>query len=144
MQWGMSSVGLSVILESVDKISKLNAHFSPVGFSPFTHDPWRFCCPILRHRCCPWILPLRQAPSQTLFFKPSLQFLAPLHFSGMKFGFKIKTEPMTQASIIITVITVSLGPLVMIAIHSRSSLVCIFCAVILAIIVYAALRLAPC
>jgi hypothetical protein len=62
----------------------------------------------------------------------------------MKFIFKIETKPVTQASIIVTVVTISLGSLTLIAIYSQSSLVCISCAIVLAIIVYSVLCLAPC
>jgi hypothetical protein len=62
----------------------------------------------------------------------------------MKFAFEIKTEPVTQASIIAAVVAFSSGSLTLIAIYSQSPLVSAFCAVILAIIMYSALRLAPC
>jgi hypothetical protein len=62
----------------------------------------------------------------------------------MKFVFKIKTKPMTQASIIIAIVAVSLGSLELIVIYFQSFFVCIFCAVVLTIIVYVVLRLAPC
>jgi hypothetical protein len=62
----------------------------------------------------------------------------------MKFAFKIKTEPVTQATIIIAIVTVSSGSLASIAIYSQSLLVCVFCAIVLAIIVYVVLHLTPC
>ncbi len=61
----------------------------------------------------------------------------------MKLIFKINTKPMTQAAIIIAIVIISSGSLAAIAINSPSPPVCIFCAVILAIVVYLALRLAP-
>ncbi len=61
----------------------------------------------------------------------------------MKLIFKIKTEPVTQASIIVAVI-VSSGLLALLAIYSQSPLVGVFCAIVLVVIVYLALRLAPC
>ena len=61
----------------------------------------------------------------------------------MKLIFEVKTEPVTQASIIIGVITFSSGTLTSIAIYSCSPLVCALCVIVLAIIVYSALRLAP-
>ena len=59
----------------------------------------------------------------------------------MKFAFEIKTESVTQATIIIGV--VASGSLATIAIYADTPLVGIFCAVALAVIVYLALRLAP-
>jgi hypothetical protein len=61
----------------------------------------------------------------------------------MKLIFEVKTEPVTQASIIIGVIAFSTGALTLIAIYSYSPLVCSLCAIVLAIIIYSALRLAP-
>ncbi len=51
----------------------------------------------------------------------------------MKFVFEIKTEPVTQASIIISVVAFS----------SDSPSVCVLCTIVLALIVYMALRFAP-
>ena len=62
----------------------------------------------------------------------------------MKFVFEVKTEPVTQAAIVIAIVTVSSGSLATIAIYSQSPPVCTFYAMALAIIVYSALRLAPC
>jgi hypothetical protein len=61
----------------------------------------------------------------------------------MKLVFEIKTEPVTQASIIIAIVTVSSGSLASIAISAQNTSVSIFCSVALAVIVYIALRLAP-
>jgi len=61
----------------------------------------------------------------------------------MMLVFEIKTEPVTQASIIIAVVASSSGSLAAIAIYSDSPLVCIFCTIVLAIIVYSSLRFAP-
>ena len=61
----------------------------------------------------------------------------------MKLVFEIKTEPVTQASIIIAVVAFSSGALASIAAYSDSPLVCVACAIVLAVIVYSALRLAP-
>ena len=61
----------------------------------------------------------------------------------MKLVFEIKTEPVTQASIIIAIVTVSSGSLASIAISAPNTSVSIFCSVALAVIVYIALRLAP-
>jgi hypothetical protein len=61
----------------------------------------------------------------------------------MKFVFEIKTEPVTQASIIISIVAFSSGSLAMIAVYSDSPSVCVLCAIVLALIVYAALRFAP-
>ena len=61
----------------------------------------------------------------------------------MKLIFEIKTELVTQASIIIGVIAFSSGALASISIYTYSPSVCALCAIVLAIIVYSALRLAP-
>ena len=61
----------------------------------------------------------------------------------MKLVFEIKTEPVTQASIIISVVAFSSGSLATIAVYSNSHTVCVFSAFILLLIVYAALRFAP-
>jgi hypothetical protein len=61
----------------------------------------------------------------------------------MKFVFEVKTEPVTQASIILGVIAFSSGALATIAVYSSSPSVCAFSALILPIIVYSALRLVP-
>ncbi len=61
----------------------------------------------------------------------------------MKLIFEIKTEPVTQATIIITVIAFSSGLLALIAMYSQSPLVSVFCTIVLAVIIYLALRLAP-
>jgi hypothetical protein len=62
----------------------------------------------------------------------------------MKFTFKIKTKPVTQATIIVAIVAFSSGSLALIAIYSQSSSVSAFYAVVLAVVVYLALRLAPC
>jgi hypothetical protein len=62
----------------------------------------------------------------------------------MKFAFEIKTEPMTQAAVIIGVIAFASGSLATIAIYVDSPLVGITCAFVLAVIIYLALCLAPC
>ncbi len=64
----------------------------------------------------------------------------------MKFAFEIKTKPVTQAAIIIgiSIIAFALGSFVLLAIYLGSLLASIVCMIILAIIVYLALRPAPC
>ena len=61
----------------------------------------------------------------------------------MKLVFKIKTEPVTQATIIIAIVASSSGALAAIAVYSASPSVCDFCAIVLAIIVYLSLCFAP-
>ena len=61
----------------------------------------------------------------------------------MKFASEIKTEPATQAAIIIGAIAFSSGSLATIAIYLRAASTGILCAIVLAIIVYLALRLTP-
>jgi hypothetical protein len=80
----------------------------------------------------------------TLFPEPSSLFsLSPLALV-MKFAFEIKIELVTQASIFITVVAFSSGSLASIAFYLQSPSVCIFCAIVLAVIVYSTLCLAPC
>jgi hypothetical protein len=62
---------------------------------------------------------------------------------GMKFAFKIKTEPVTQAAIIVAIIAFS-GSLATITIYANSPMVSTFCMVILAIIIYLVLHFVPC
>jgi hypothetical protein len=62
----------------------------------------------------------------------------------MKLVFEIKTEPITQAFIIVAVVTSSSGALALIATYSNSQPVCVLGALVLALVVYTALRLAPC
>jgi hypothetical protein len=69
--------------------------------------------------------------------------MSPL-LGGMKFAFEIKTEPVTQAVIIIGVVAFASGSLAPTAIYLGSPSAGIVCAIVLAIIVYLALRLAPC
>jgi hypothetical protein len=57
----------------------------------------------------------------------------------MKFAFEIKTEPVTQVAIIVTVVAFSSGSLATAAIYAQSLPVSIICLVVLAIIVYLAL-----
>ena len=64
----------------------------------------------------------------------------------MKFILEVKTKLVTQAAIIIAIVTVSFGSgsLASIAIYSQNMTVCIVCSIVLAITVYTALCLAPC
>jgi hypothetical protein len=61
----------------------------------------------------------------------------------MKFAFEIKTEPVTQAAIIVAVVAFSSGSLATVAVYAKSPPVSIICSVVLAIIVYLALRFSP-
>ncbi len=61
----------------------------------------------------------------------------------MKFAFEIKTEPVTQAAIIVTVVACSSGSLATVTVYAQSPPVSIICLVVLAIIVYLALRFSP-
>ena len=61
----------------------------------------------------------------------------------MKFAFEIKTEPVTEAVIIIGVIAFASGSLTTITIYVNTPLAGISCAVALTVIVYLALHLAP-
>jgi hypothetical protein len=62
----------------------------------------------------------------------------------MKFAFKIKTEPVMQAAIIVAIVDFSSSSLRMIALYTQSPLVSTFCTVVLAVIVYLALCFLPC
>ncbi len=78
----------------------------------------------------------------TLF--PSSPFYhLPLRRWLMKFAFEIKTEPVTQAAIIVAVVAFSSGSLATVAVCAQSPPVSIICSVVLAIIVYLALRFSP-
>jgi hypothetical protein len=61
----------------------------------------------------------------------------------MRFAFEIKTEPVTQAAIIVAFVAFSSGSLVMVSIYAQSPPVSIICSVVLEIIVYLALRFSP-
>jgi hypothetical protein len=61
----------------------------------------------------------------------------------MKFAFKIKTKPVTQSAIIISVVAFALGSLMSIPIYLGSFSAGIVCAIVLVIIVSLALHLAP-
>ncbi len=61
----------------------------------------------------------------------------------MKFAFKGKTEPVTQASIVVAVVAFSSGLLATIAIYTQSPPISVICLVLLAFIVYLALHIAP-
>ena len=61
----------------------------------------------------------------------------------MKFAFKIETEPVTRAVIIVAVVAFSSGSLATVAMYAQSPTVSIICSVVLAIIVYLALRFSP-
>ncbi len=62
----------------------------------------------------------------------------------MKFAFEIKTDPVTQAAIIVAVVAFSSGSLAMIALYTNNSTISTFCAVALAVVVYLALRFLSC
>ena len=62
----------------------------------------------------------------------------------MKFAFEIKTEPVTQAAIIVAVVAFSSGSLATVVVYAQSPPVSIICLVVLTIIVYLALRFSPC
>jgi hypothetical protein len=62
----------------------------------------------------------------------------------MKFAFKIKTELVMQAAIIVAVVAFSSDSLAMIAIYTNHSTISTFCTVALAVVVHLALRFLPC
>jgi hypothetical protein len=61
----------------------------------------------------------------------------------MKIAFEIKTKPVAQAAIIISIVAFSSGSLGTITISLRTPFAGIACAIALAVIVYLALCLAP-
>ncbi len=61
----------------------------------------------------------------------------------MKFAFEIKTEPVTQAAIIVAVVAFFSGSLATVAVYAQSPPVSIICLVILTMLVYLALRFSP-
>jgi hypothetical protein len=61
----------------------------------------------------------------------------------MIFTFEIKTEPVTQATIMVAIVAFAFGSLALIAIYSQSPLVSAFCSVVLAVVVYSALCFVP-
>jgi hypothetical protein len=109
-------------------------------FLPFTQEPWRFQRLPSSCRHYPWFLPLTRAPP-TLLFKPflSLFVVAVVHETCLR----DQDQPVTQASIILAIIALSLSLLALIVIYSQSPMVSILCVIVLAIVVYTALRLAP-
>ena len=83
--------------------------------------------------------------NEPLYLVPKLHThsaLSPLTLL-MKFTFKIKTEPVTQAAIIVAVVAFSSGSLATIAIYAQSLPISVICTVILAFVVYLALRFSP-
>ena len=79
----------------------------------------------------------------TLFLSTPYRLLHLLLAPLMKFAFKLKTEPVTQAAIIIAVIAFSSGSLATVAIYAQSPPVSIICLVVYAIVVYLALQFSP-
>jgi hypothetical protein len=77
-----------------------------------------------------------QAPSCTLSIEPIFPSPPSLPAPGMKFAFEIKTEPVTQAAVIVAVIAISSGSLATIAVYAQSPPVSVTCTVALAVIVY--------
>jgi hypothetical protein len=75
-----------------------------------------------------------------LKFSPFILFVAIAW--GMKFAFKIKTKPVTQAAIVISIVAFSSGSLATIEIYLGTPLAGIVCAVVLVVIVYLVLCLA--
>jgi hypothetical protein len=107
-------------------------------------EPWRFRCHHNTIIIIQWFLPFTRAFPHHSPLSPLLpSYLLPLAWV-MKFAFKIKTEPVSQASIIVAIVAFSSGSLASIAIYSQSPSVSTSCAVILVVIVYLALSLASC
>ncbi len=86
----------------------------------------------------PGFLPLTQALFPHLYRVPACPP------REMKFAFKIKIEPVTQAAVIIGVIAFVSCSLATIVIYVDTPLAGISCAMALVVIIYLTLRLAPC
>ena len=56
-----------------------------------------------------------------------------INLSDMKFVLEVKTEPVTQAAIIVAIVTVASRSLASIAIYSQNTTVSIVCSIVLAI-----------
>ena len=136
----MGGVGLSLVHFSRASRSNLKLTSLTIRFLPFTKHHGDSVAVINAVVLVPGCLPLTRAFQQ---HSPSSPFLLSLPSSSMKLVFEIKTEPVTQASIIIAVVAFSSGALASIAAYSDSPSVCVACAIVLAVIVYSALRLAP-
>ena len=136
----MGGVGLSLVRLVEPSRSNLELTSLTIRFSPFTKHHGDSVAVVNAVGLVPGSLPLTRA-----FFQhsPSSPFFLSLPSSSMKLVFEIKTEPVTQASIIIAVVAFSSGALASIAAYSDSPSVCVACAIFLAVIVYSALRLAP-
>jgi hypothetical protein len=76
-----------------------------------------------------------RVPSSTLSLKSIVTFPPLPSALGMKFAFEIKTEPVTQAAIIVAVVAFSSGSLATIAFYTNNSTISTFCVVILAVII---------
>jgi hypothetical protein len=61
----------------------------------------------------------------------------------MKLVFKVKTEPVTQACIILAIVALLSGSLALIAIYSQSPTISVLCAFVLAIVIYTTPCLTP-
>jgi hypothetical protein len=135
-------VGLSLVRLVEPSRSNLELTSLTIRFLPFTkhHDGDSVAVVVNAVVLVPGSLPLTR-----VFFQHSTSspFFLSLTSSSMKLIFEIKTEPVTQASIIIAIAAFFSGALASIATYSDSPSVCVACAIVLAVIVYLALRLAP-
>ncbi len=120
----------SVLGSLVEQVEVNKAHFSHHQVFALHQELWRFRCRSNAVTIVPGFLPLTQAFIHTLSLEPILPFVTTLLL--MKLVFDIKTEPVTQAS-----------TLALIAIYLQSPPVCVFCVIMLVVIVYLALCLAP-
>ena len=94
-------------------------------------------------RTVPGFLPFVRAPSPPSSSSSSLFFDKTPLLGGMKFAFKIKTEPVTQATIIIGVVAFSSRLLAGISFYLGATAAGIVCAIVLGINVRLTLRLSP-
>jgi hypothetical protein len=96
--------------------SNLTLTFLTSRLRALHQEPWRFHRRYNTVVIIQWLLPLTRAFPHHSPLSPLLpSYLSPLTSSVMKFAFEIKTKPLTQASIIVTLIAFSSGSLVLIA-----------------------------
>ncbi len=123
--WG-KDVGLSLVC-LVEQVEVTKAHFLTSMFLPFTKNHGDSVAVINTAVILPCSFLSCKQLHQHSPLSPFLPFSLLLLVLAMKFAFEIKTKPVTQAAIIVTIVT----------------LVSVFGSVVLAVIIYLALQLAP-
>jgi hypothetical protein len=154
MLWSLSSVYIALHQQSNDCLPVLSPFSRPVEVTSRAHfltsrflsphqEPWRCRCRNFHHRHCPWIPSFCPGAFSALLLKFFFfSWYLPL-VGGMKFAFEIKTKLATQATIIIGIVAFSSSLIATIAIYLGSAPAGIVCAIVLVVIVYLALQIAP-